>query len=76
MNREDSGSAIPFRFRDQTRVRLSFDIAVDEVGAVVGVEPCPPQTGPTYRIEVQFPRALVPYTFQFEYELVKPAPNH
>jgi transcriptional regulator with XRE-family HTH domain len=63
------------RFRDQTRVRLSFDIAADEVGTVIGVEPHPPPTGPTYRIQVQFSRALVPYTFKFEYELVKAAPD-
>ena len=62
------------RFRPQTRVRLGFDIAADEVGIVVGVEPHPPQTGPTYRMDVQFPRALVPGTFRFEYELVKAAP--
>jgi len=62
------------RFRPQTRVRLSFDIAADEVGTVVGVEPHPPQTGPTYRMDVQFPRARVPGVFRFEYELVKAAP--
>jgi len=62
------------RFRPQTTVRFGFDIAADEVGIVVGVEPHPPQTGPTYRMEVQFPRARVPGTFRFEYELVKAAP--
>jgi hypothetical protein len=62
------------RFRPQTRVRFSFDIAPDEVGTVLSVEPHPPQTGPTYRIDVQFPRARVPGTFRFEYELVKAAP--
>jgi transcriptional regulator with XRE-family HTH domain len=62
------------RFRSQTRVRFSFDIAAGEVGIIVGVEPHPPQTGPTYRIDVQFPRARVPGTFRFEYELVKAAP--
>jgi hypothetical protein len=61
------------RFRDKSRVPLSFEIAPGEVGRVIGVEPHPPQTGPTYRIRVQFPRALVEYTFEFEYELVKPA---
>ena len=59
------------QFRPKTHVRLNFDIAANEVGTVVGVEPHPPQTGPTYRIEVQFPRILVPYCFSFEYELVK-----
>jgi hypothetical protein len=63
------------RFRAQTRVRPSFDIAADEVGTVVGVEQHPPLTGPTYRMQVQFPRALVPYAFSFEYELVEPAPR-
>src|ERR1700722_10130349 len=41
------------RFRSQTRVRFSFDITADELGTVVGVEPHPPQTGPTYRMDVQ-----------------------
>lgn len=63
------------RFRAQSRMRLSFDIASDENGTVVGVEPHPPQTGPTYRVEVEFPRARVPYIFKFEYELVKAAPR-
>jgi transcriptional regulator with XRE-family HTH domain len=62
------------RFRPQTRVRFSFDITADEVGAVVDVEPHPPQTGPTYRMDVQFPRKLVPGVFRFEYELVKAVP--
>jgi transcriptional regulator with XRE-family HTH domain len=62
------------RFRPQTRVRFSFDIAADDVGTVVDVEPHPPQTGPTYRMDVQFPRARVPGVFRFEYELVKAAP--
>ena len=60
------------RFRRQSRTPYNFGIAPDEVGTVVGVEPHPPQTGPTYRIQVKFERALVPYTFRFEYELVKP----
>jgi len=61
------------RFRPQTRVRFDFGVASDEIGTVVGVEQDPPQTGPTYRIQVQFERALVPYTFRFEYELVQAA---
>jgi transcriptional regulator with XRE-family HTH domain len=61
-------------FRQQTRVRFSFDIAANEVGTVIGVEPHPPQTGPTYRMDVQFPRARVPGVFSFEYELMKAAP--
>ena len=62
------------RFRPQTRVRFSFDIAADEVGTVVDVEPHPPQTGPTYRMDVRFARARVPGVFRFEYELVQAAP--
>ena len=62
------------RFRAESRLRLSFDIATEEVGTVLGVEPHLPQTGPTYRIQVQFPR-LVPFSFSFEYELVNPAPE-
>jgi transcriptional regulator with XRE-family HTH domain len=61
------------RFRPQSRMRRSYDIAADELGTVVGVEPHPPQTGPTYRIEVQFERVRVPYIFKFEYELVRAA---
>jgi transcriptional regulator with XRE-family HTH domain len=62
------------RFRPQTRVRLSFEIAAGELGTVVEVEPHPPQTGPTYRMDVQFARVRVPGVFRFEYELVKAAP--
>jgi hypothetical protein len=62
------------QFRADTRVRANFDIIPGEVGVVVGVEPHPPQTGPTYRVQVQFPRVLVPFVFSFEYELVEPAP--
>ncbi|MFZ0607655.1 MAG: helix-turn-helix transcriptional regulator [Xanthobacteraceae bacterium] len=62
------------RFRSQTKVRFSFNIAADETGTVVAVEPHPPQTGPTYRMDVQFARVRVPGVFRFEYELVKPAP--
>jgi hypothetical protein len=61
------------RFRAKSRVPLSFDITPGEVGKIIGVEPHPPQTGPTYRIRVQFARVLVEYTFEFEYELVNPA---
>jgi transcriptional regulator with XRE-family HTH domain len=62
------------RFRPQTRLR-GDDVAANEVGKIVGVEPHPPQTGPTYKIEVQFERVLMPYTFRYEYELVKAAPD-
>lgn len=63
------------RFRPQTRVRFDYNIASDDVGEVIGVEPHPPATGPTYKIEVRFERALVPYVFRFEYELVQVAPG-
>jgi transcriptional regulator with XRE-family HTH domain len=64
------------RFRPQTNVRLSFNIAEDEVGTVVEVEPHPPQTGPTYRMMVKFPtrEQPLPYVFRFEYVLVQAAP--
>jgi transcriptional regulator with XRE-family HTH domain len=63
------------RFRPQTNVRFSFNIAADEVGRVVEVEPHPPRTGPTYMIMVKFPTRdqALPYIFRFEYELVKAA---
>jgi transcriptional regulator with XRE-family HTH domain len=62
------------RLRVQSRLPLSFDISPGEIGAVVEVEPHPPQTGPTYRMSVRFSRAQVPGAFRFEYELVKAAP--
>jgi transcriptional regulator with XRE-family HTH domain len=66
------------RFRPHSSVGLSYNpiIKDDEVGEVIGVEPHPPQTGPTYRIDVRFSRdRVVPGVFKFEYELVKPAPK-
>jgi transcriptional regulator with XRE-family HTH domain len=63
------------RFRAQSRVRGNYDMAEDELGTVVWVEPHPPETGPTYKIEVHFERARVPRIFKFEYELVKAAPS-
>jgi transcriptional regulator with XRE-family HTH domain len=63
------------RFRPQTRVRFDFNIGANELGTVVGVELHPPRTGPTYQIQVQFERSLVPYVFRFEYELIRVAPN-
>jgi transcriptional regulator with XRE-family HTH domain len=62
------------RFRTQTKVRFSFEIQAEELGTVVEVEPHPPQTGPTYRMDVQFARVRVPGVFRFEYALVKAAP--
>jgi transcriptional regulator with XRE-family HTH domain len=62
------------RFRSRSRIGLNFkpNIGVDEIGEVIGVEPHPPETGPTYRIEVQFSDGrIVPYAFKTEYELVK-----
>ena len=61
------------KFRPETRVRFSYDIAPGEIGVVVAVEPHPPQTGPTYRIMVQFgERRPLAFVFKFEYELVHP----
>ncbi|MCI4685029.1 helix-turn-helix domain-containing protein [Rhodoblastus acidophilus] len=62
------------RFRPETRVRFDYGIGADEVGTVIAVEPHPPATGPTYRVQVQFERALVPFEFRFEYELVQAGP--
>jgi len=59
------------RFRAQTSVRLNFNIAADDVGTVVEVEPHPPETGPTYKMSVQFGNVVVPNVFRFEYELVQ-----
>jgi transcriptional regulator with XRE-family HTH domain len=82
-NREDSGVMLRrfregdlVRFRAQTRMRSDYGIEADEVGTVVGVEPHPPQTGPTYKIAVQFPKRerALPYVFWPEYELVQAAP--
>ncbi len=63
------------RFRPQTNVRFGFDIAADEIGTVVEVEPHPPRMGPTYMMMVKFPSRAepLPYVFRFEYELVKAA---
>ena len=41
------------RFKPQTQIWRSFDIAADEVGTVVAVEPHPRRTGPTYKMEVE-----------------------
>jgi transcriptional regulator with XRE-family HTH domain len=64
------------RFRAKTNVRFSFNIAADEVGTVVEVEPHPPRMGPTYMMMVKFPTRdqPLPYVFRFEYELVEAAP--
>ena len=59
------------RFRAQSRVPDSYDIGSEELGTVVWVEPHPPETGPTYKIEAQFERARMPRIFRFEYELMK-----
>ncbi len=62
------------RFRAQSRVRSNYDIAEDDLGTVVWVEPHPPETGPTYKVEVHFERARLPRIFKYEYELMKAAP--
>jgi transcriptional regulator with XRE-family HTH domain len=60
------------RFRPQTRVRFNYNIAADEVGTVIEVEPHPPMMGPTYMMSVKFPSCEhpLPRVFRFEYELV------
>jgi transcriptional regulator with XRE-family HTH domain len=81
----DDGSGVQLRrFQVGDRVRLRPNSQVgygykppirpDEIGKVIGVEPHPPQTGPTYRIRVEFSGdRIVEYTFKFEFELVKVA---
>lgn len=59
------------RFRPETRACFSYNIALDDLGTVVDVEPHPPQTGPTYRMSVRFGDVTVPGAFRFEYELVQ-----
>jgi hypothetical protein len=59
------------RFRPQSQVRP--DLA-NKIAKVVRVEPHPPQTGPTYRVWVDFPDeedGSIAGVFEFEYELVK-----
>lgn len=58
------------RFRQGSRVPLSFGIAPGAVGRVIEVEPHPPMTGPTYRMSVDFDGTDIPGVFRFEYELV------
>ena len=61
------------RLRAGSRISTSYDVKVDEVGTVTWVEKHPPETGPTYRMEVKFSRVELPRIFEFEYELVKAA---
>ena len=58
------------RFRPQSQVRP--DLA-NKIGEVVRVEPHPPQTGPAYRVWVDFHEqgASIAGVVEFEYELVK-----
>jgi len=64
------------RFRPQSNLQFSLNIATDEVGTVVWVEQHPPQTGPSYRVSVAFPgRKLLEGVFEFEFELVEAAPD-
>jgi transcriptional regulator with XRE-family HTH domain len=64
------------RFRPEAKVRFSYNIAANEIGTVIEVEPHPPRTGPTYMMMVKFPSCAdaLPYVFRFEYELVQAAP--
>jgi transcriptional regulator with XRE-family HTH domain len=63
------------RFRAQSRVRSNYNIDKDELGTVAWVEPHPPETGPTYKIEVHFKNVRLPRVFKYEFELVKTAPS-
>jgi hypothetical protein len=63
------------RFRPSSQLRRGYDIGPNDAGAVVHVEPHPPQMGPTYRVSVQFLRALVEGAYRTEFELVKAAPD-
>jgi hypothetical protein len=59
------------RFRHLSSLRLSYDVGPDEVGTVVYVEPHPTPMGSTYRISVEFPRAMAEGVLKTEFELVK-----
>ncbi len=59
------------RFRHLSSLRLSHDVGPDEVGTVVFVEPHPTPMGSTYRISVEFPRAMAEGVLKTEFELVK-----
>jgi transcriptional regulator with XRE-family HTH domain len=59
------------RFRARSRIPADYGITAGEIGKVVDVEPHPPLTGPTYKIQVRFRRIIVPFVFRFEYELVQ-----
>lgn len=61
------------RLRAKSHLYQTHDVAPDEQGLVVGVDPDPPPTGPTYRMTVDFPRARVPYNFSYEFVLIKAA---
>ncbi|MFZ1992221.1 MAG: helix-turn-helix domain-containing protein [Alphaproteobacteria bacterium] len=63
------------RFRAQSRLPADYNIAKDEHGTIIWVEPHPPETGPTYRVEVQFKTVRLPRIFKFEFELMKAAPS-
>ena len=64
------------KFRPQSRWRSNSNIRGDEVGTIVRVEPHPPATGPTYRVDVEFPGRDIPRgIFSFEFELVEAAPG-
>lgn len=58
------------RFRPLSTMRRGFKVGEDEIGKVVKVEPFPPQTGPTYHVDVEFPQDLVEGVWAFEFELV------
>lgn len=58
------------RFRESSNLRLSFNVKKGEVGTITYVEPHPPATGPTYRVDVQFQKAAVKGVFKYDFDLV------
>jgi hypothetical protein len=54
------------RVGPETDVRFGFNIAADEIGTVVEVEPHPPRTGPTYMMMVKFPTRAEPLPHVFQ----------
>lgn len=74
LRRFEEGDLVRLRPNSQVGYGYKPPIRPEEIGEVIGVEPHPPQTGPTYRMRVKFSGdRIVEYTFKFEFELVKAA---
>src|SRR5665811_178186 len=56
------------RIKSLSQISTDYHIPLNMHGFVVGVEPPAPQAESTYRIQVQFPSALVPYASSSFYE--------